>query len=199
MRSNYADIFNHDEDALDYDEDVLNESDPIRTGYDAALDWVAEQARVTGHSRVLELGSGTGNLTARLPDCHEIVCVDVSEKMEALSRKKVAHFSNRHFIKDNILAIFERKLGRFDAIVSTYAIHNLTESEKGHLFECLWTCLNEKGVAVVGDLMVEDEKDLETKIRSYGSAGHTEVVAALKEEFFWRLKNSIRELAHFGL
>lgn len=165
MRSTHADYFNHDEDASEYDDDVLNEDDPIRTGYDAVLDWVVEQAEVDEHSRVLELGSGTGNLTSRLPNCHELVCVDVSEKMEALCGQKVTRFSNRRFIKEDVLAVFERDLGTFDAIVSTYTLHHLTESEKKHLFECLWASLNENGVFVVGDLMAESEKDVTDKIQ----------------------------------
>ena len=62
MRSRHADRFSHDEEAAGYDRDVLDEADPIRTGYDALLDWVAKSAEPAPESRVLELGSGTGNL-----------------------------------------------------------------------------------------------------------------------------------------
>lgn len=147
MRSSHADRFNHDEDALGYDDDVRNETDPLRAGYEAVLDWVARNSNVASGSRVLELGSGTGNLTRRIPDCREIVCVDVSDQMEALSVEKVARFSNRRFIKDDVLAVFERDLGRFDSIVSTYTLHHLTEAEKALLFETLWVSMGSPWLA----------------------------------------------------
>jgi cyclopropane fatty-acyl-phospholipid synthase-like methyltransferase len=62
-RSANADIFNHDAEAARYDNDVRNEADPIRTGYQDVLRWVVQQAHITPSSRVLELGSGTGNLS----------------------------------------------------------------------------------------------------------------------------------------
>ena len=35
------DIYNHDEDAATYDQDVLRSDDPVREGYAEVLDWVA--------------------------------------------------------------------------------------------------------------------------------------------------------------
>ena len=58
MKSEFADKFNHDEDAPDYDQDVRNEADPIRAGYDALLNWVAAQTGTARSGRILELGSG---------------------------------------------------------------------------------------------------------------------------------------------
>ena len=66
MRSSHVDIYNHDEDAATYDQDVLRSEDPIREGYTQVLDWVVQNAAITEDSAVVELGSGTGNLTARL-------------------------------------------------------------------------------------------------------------------------------------
>jgi protein-L-isoaspartate O-methyltransferase len=66
MRSANADIFNHDTEAAGYDHEVRNEADPIRAGYQEVLGWVVQQAQIFPTSRVLELGSGTGNLSALL-------------------------------------------------------------------------------------------------------------------------------------
>lgn len=198
MRSSHADYFNHDQDAYGYDEDVRNTADPIRAGYDAVLDWVAEHSSISKRSRVLELGSGTGNLTVRLPDCQEIICVDVSQKMEALAHGKVSHFSNRRFIKDDVLAVFDRHIGPFDAVLSTYTLHHLTEDEKRYLFKHLWGVLNDGGVAIIGDLMVENQKELKNKIKDYRSQGIHDVAEALEEEFFWLLEQSVLALQNIG-
>ena len=89
MRSKHVDEYNHDEDADGYDADVAEEGDPIREGYKAVLDWVIQAADIHPGSRVLELGSGTGNLTARIPACAELVCVDISGRMEEIARPKL--------------------------------------------------------------------------------------------------------------
>ena len=178
MRSSHADYFNHDDGAVGYDDDVLNESDP--------------------ESRVLELGSGTGNLTSRLPEYHETICVDVSEKMEELALAKGARFPNRKFIKDDVLAVFDRNLGCFDSIVSTYTLHHLTEPQKVTLFGKLWSALNDGGVAVIGDLMVESADQLANKVTRYRNEGYEDVATALEEEFFWHLTEAICELERVG-
>ncbi len=46
MRSHHADTFNHDEWAAGYDADVADETNPIRAGYQATLEWVVERAAV---------------------------------------------------------------------------------------------------------------------------------------------------------
>src|SRR6516164_6041032 len=130
MRSANADIFNHDTEAADYDNDVLNEADPIRAGYRDVLRWVVRQAQITPSSRVLELGSGTGNLSELIASCGELVSVDVSGNMEAIAKLKVRHLTNRRFIKADILEVFAQELGKFDAVISTYAVHHLTDQEK---------------------------------------------------------------------
>ena len=66
MRSRHVDHFNHDTEVDGYDDDVADESNPVRNGYDATLDWVIEHAAVGRDDVVVDLGTGTGNLAARL-------------------------------------------------------------------------------------------------------------------------------------
>lgn len=198
MRSSHADYFNHDEDAPGYDVDVLNESDPIRTGYDAVLDWVVASAKMEPTARVLELGSGTGNLTQRLPRCRELICVDVSEKMEEIAKGKLSSLENRTFLQDDILAVFDRDLGTFDTILSAYAIHHLTEDEKGILFQQIRSSLNEGGIAVFGDLMLENAAARRDKIGQYRKIGNDIVAEAFDEEFFWHLDEALAALRNLG-
>ena len=68
----------------------------------------SEGARIISTSRVLELGSKTGNLASLIPRCGEFVCVDLSERMEAIAHSKLSHIPNRHFIKADILEVFEQ-------------------------------------------------------------------------------------------
>jgi len=197
-RSANADIFNHDNDAADYDDDVRNEADPIRTGYQDVLRWVVQQAQITSTSRVLELGSGTGNLSALIASCGELVSVDVSEKMEAMARCKVRHLANRRFIKADILEVFSQELGNFDAVISTYAVHHLTELEKQRLFALVRDHLLPSGAAVFGDLMVQNGSEKEEKIQHYLAKGDRATAQDISEEFFWSLDTAIADLKRLG-
>ena len=198
MRSKHVDDYNHDEWAEGYDADVAQEDNPIRAGYDALLDWVIRAADIRPDSRVLELGSGTGNLTARIPVCGELVCVDISQRMEEIARPKLAHLTQRSFIEDDILQVFERPLGKFDAIISTYTVHHLTREEKRLLFEQVWAHLVPGGRAAFGDLMLEDESQAAVKAAAYRAAGQPDVAESIEEEWFWRLDEDVAELEEIG-
>ena len=197
-RSANVDIFNHDADVADYDNDVRNEVDPIRTGYGDVLRWVIREAQITASSRVLELGSGTGNLSEMIASCGELVSVDVSENMEAIAKRKVQHLTNRRFIKADILEVFTQELGKFDAVISTYTVHHLTDQEKQRLFALVFDHLLPSGSAVFGDLMVQTSSEKETKIQQYLAKGDQAAVQAISEEFFWSLDTAIGDLERLG-
>jgi putative AdoMet-dependent methyltransferase len=198
MRSANADIFNHDSEAADYDQDVLNESDPIRAGYREVLSWVVQQAQITPTSRVLELGSGTGNLSQLIPSCGQLVSVDVSEKMEAIARLKLGHITHRQFIKADILEVFTQGLGQFDAVISTYVVHHLTDEEKRRLFELVFHRLLPGGRAVFGDLMMQTSSEKENKIQEYLTKGDPATAQGITEEFFWSLDIAVDDLERLG-
>jgi len=197
-RSANADIFNHDDEAADYDNDVRNEGDPIRTGYREVLRWVVQQAQITPTSRVLELGSGTGNLSELIASCGELVSVDVSENMETIAKGKMRHLANRRFIKADILEVFTQELGEFDAVISTYAVHHLTDQEKQQLFALVFDRLLPNGSAVFGDLMVQNSSEREEEIQKYLAKGDPATAQAISEEFFWSLDTAIDDLKRLG-
>ena len=201
MKSQYGDFFNHDNQAGRYDANVLNENDPIRAGYQAVLDWVSEQCRLTPDAVVLDLGCGTGNLSLRLQPAGQLVCVDISEKMLAQARQKLAHLDNVSFIQADLLIYFAGAAPnalRFDAIASTYTIHHLTEAEKPHLFERIYHALVPGGRAVFGDLMFADEAGREALIQHYQAQGNFGLVEDIHEEFFWLVDRAEAALSQLG-
>jgi len=193
-----ADIFNHDAEAAGYDNDVRNEADPIRTAYREVLRWVVQQAHITPSSRVLELGSGTGNLSELITSCGELVSVDVSENMEAIARGKVRHLANRRFIKTDILEVFSHELGEFDVVISTYTVHHLTDQEKKQLFALVFNHLLPTGAAVFGDLMLQYGSEKEEKIQQYLVRGDRATAEGIRDEFFWSLDTAIADLQRLG-
>ena len=198
MRSRYGDVFNHDDEADGYDFEVRNEKDPIRAAYGDVLRWVAREAHVNSTSRVLELGSGTGNLSSLIPACGALICVDLSGRMEAVARKKSAHLPNRRFIRADILEVFEHEIGPFNSVISAYTVHHLTDDEKGLLFAKVFTSLSPGGRAVFGDLMVQNSKAKALKIQEYVANGDTKTAQDIKEEFFWLIDAAVAELNQLG-
>jgi putative AdoMet-dependent methyltransferase len=198
MRSTYGESFNHDDEADGYDAQVRDERDPIRTGYDEVLEWVVSEARIISTSRVLELGSGTGNLSYLIPRCAELVCVDLSEKMEAIALLKLSHIPNRRFIKADILEVFEHVNPPFDSVISTYSVHHLTDDEKRLLFAKIFASLVRCGRAIFGDLMLQNGGEKALEIQKYLLNGDAKTAQALDEEFFWSIDAAVLDLANLG-
>ena len=199
MRSSHVDIYNHDEDAATYDQDVLRSGDPIREGYTEVLDWVAQNAGITRDSAVVELGSGTGNLTARLPPCRSLVCVDVSGEMSKIAKQKLRGASHISYVQADILEYFDADPPPFDVAISTYVVHHLTQKEKELLFDQFVQRLLPGGRALFGDLMLESAQEERVLIDHYRSIGDDATANAIEEEFFWHVDASVSYLRNLGL
>ena len=216
MQSQYGHVYNHDPWAHNYDRNVQNEADPIRTGYEATLNWVIEQAKIQPADCVLELGSGTGNLTVHIPECRQITCVDLSEKMTTQARAKLAGRTNIHFVQADVLAyLADDRLhtgapqfqadgpqfvdaSQFDVLVSTYTIHHLTEPEKQQLFAHIHRRLRPGGRAVFGDLMIANQASEPRVQQHFRDIGQPEVAEDIDEEFFRYVDSAQAGLAALG-
>jgi putative AdoMet-dependent methyltransferase len=184
VRSRHVEDFNHDELAAGYDEDVLDEADPIRTGYAYCLQWTVDRAEILPTSTVVDLGCGTGNTSALIPAASHLICVDISPKMMELARPKLAHLPRVEFVQADLLEFFDESR-EFDRLISTYAVHHLTEDEKGVLLRCVASGLRPGGIAVFGDLMFADRDDAAAMAEKY--AGLPEVFESFEEEHYWYL------------
>jgi putative AdoMet-dependent methyltransferase len=187
VRSRHVDEFNHDELAAGYDEDVTNETDPIRTGYAEALRWTVDRAEISPGSTVVDLGCGTGNTSALIPAASRLTCVDISTKMMELARPKLAHLPSVEFVQADLLEFVDERR-EFDRLISTYAVHHLTEDEKGTLLQRVASSLSPGGIAVFGDLMFADRAAAAAMAEKYAS--WPEVVESFAEEHYWYLDST---------
>jgi SAM-dependent methyltransferase len=116
---------------------------PHRTeGEAVVLEFIPHDAR-----RILDLGTGDGRLLALLridrPQV-EAVALDFSPPMLAAARKR--------FQGDRAVRVVEHNLeeplpdlGRFDAIVSSFAIHHCEDERKRELYAEIYAALNSGG------------------------------------------------------
>ncbi|HEY5869820.1 MAG TPA: methyltransferase domain-containing protein [Candidatus Tectomicrobia bacterium] len=106
-----------------------------------------------GALRVLELGTGTGNLTQKLLDRFPqstVVGYDVSTEMLARARAKLASVRARVQLHQGDISHITFP-GPFDAVISAIAVHHVPPPAKPVLFHRLYTALRPGGVLVIGD------------------------------------------------
>jgi putative AdoMet-dependent methyltransferase len=142
--------------ASSYDADVSKGVGFPFDGYDRVLDRVVELAAITPGMEVLELGPGTGNLTAQLVAAGAAVwAVDFSAEMLALAREKAptARFAQAGLM-DDYPPDFRRPYAR---VVSTYTFHELPLADKLILLRRLVDeYLHPGGRIIIGDIGFPD-------------------------------------------
>lgn len=131
--------------------DYLERADSIshrEEGEAALLEFVPLNAR-----RILDLGTGDGRLLALVREAMarqgqsrtEAVAVDFSPAMLEAVRKRFADEKSVTVVAHNL---DERlpELGRFDAVISSFAIHHLVHERKRALYGEIYELLNPGGV-----------------------------------------------------
>ena len=145
MGREFVNIF--DEWADSYDASVTG-NDPeykdVFEGYEAILDEVVKRASV----RIVEFGTGTGNLTAKLIAAgNDVIGIEPNEKMREMTAKR---FPN-HEIIDGDLLQFDIENKEVNAFVSSFVFHHLTDEEKGEALKAYASLLPAGGKVVFAD------------------------------------------------
>jgi tRNA (cmo5U34)-methyltransferase len=116
----------------------------------ALLDYLPDDLEV---NRILELGSGTGNLTVLLAERYptaKIELVDVSSDSLDECRKRIG-IDDRFRYRTQDFRSLDAADGSFDLVVSSIAIHHLTSDEKPKLFAELCRVLRPGGMFAYAD------------------------------------------------
>jgi tRNA (cmo5U34)-methyltransferase len=101
-----------------------------------------------GTRRILDLGTGDGRLLALVRSAHpdtEAVAVDFSPAMLEAARKRFAGDSRVSVVELDMDSSLP-KLGPFDAVISSFAIHHLVHERKRALYAEIYGLLNSEGV-----------------------------------------------------
>lgn len=153
-----------DEWSKDYDA-AVKQSDASQlypfAGYQKVLKFLRDCVFSKGKPTVLDIGFGTAALTQQLYEggC-KIYGLDFSSKMLALAQSKMpeATLLQADFTNGLPKILCEQ---RYDIILSSYAIHHLSELKQEPFLLELLSLLNAQGIVLLGDIMFENQTQLE--------------------------------------
>ncbi|MDF2844284.1 MAG: methyltransferase [Herbinix sp.] len=160
-------------------------------GYKNVLNDIYTQVRQKEYAEILDIGFGTGIITTRLYDLgYKITGVDFSDKMIGIAQQKMpgAALIKWDFSKDLPEEIINQ---RFDYIVSTYALHHLTDTEKIHFINSITHMLKPNGKILIGDVSFETRTELEECKENYFEFWDSDEVYFVAEEMIDSLNHNL--------
>lgn len=161
-----------DQWAEDYEQSVaLSDADdryPF-AGYRDILDTICRNVLSQGAKDVLDIGFGTGTLSAALyaQGCR-IYGQDFSARMIELAQAKMpdARLYQGDFSKGLVPELCARQ---YDAIVATYSLHHLTDAQKIDFLRALLPLLKQDGCIFIGDVAFRTRGELKACRNAAGS------------------------------
>lgn len=158
-------------------------------GYKGVLNYIYKQVREKNNSSILDIGFGTGVLTTQLYNKgYNITGIDFSSNMIDIAKQKMpqATLINWDFSKG---LPDEIKNHHFDYIISTYAIHHLTDKDKINFIKMLSHLLNKTGKILLGDISFETRDQLEKCKEQYNEYWDNDEIYFIAEELNENLNN----------
>lgn len=148
--------------AGDYDRTVQISAESDRypfAGYKQILNTIYNELMQESHSDILDVGFGTGVLTTQLYQAgHQIDGTDFSPEMIRLAREKMPEANLIEFdIHDGLPEAIQSK--HYDAIVSSYTLHHLTDMEKVEFIQMLLARLKTVGEFISAILLFLTERN----------------------------------------
>ena len=112
--------------------------------------------------KIIDLGCGTGNLSRKILAAHpkaSLTCIDLAEKMLAMARTKIGE-SRRVSFRQGDIRDFNYS-GKYDAIVSSMALHHIEKKEKPRFYRKLHDVLRREGVFYAIDIFTSSSRHLQ--------------------------------------
>ena len=113
---------------------------------------------------VVEFGTGTGNLTAKLMEAgYKVTGIEPNEAMRKVTGERFPKIS----VIDGDLLAFDAP-ENIDTFVSTYVFHHLTDVEKVNAIKKYANLLSKGGKVVFADTVFTTEEAKQAQIGKYG-------------------------------
>ncbi|MFT9498198.1 class I SAM-dependent methyltransferase [Anaerosolibacter sp.] len=185
-----------DQWASSYDQTVYgsdNEYSEVFENYDGILNTMYQLVADKRSGTILEIGTGTGNLTKLLYDTgFNVIGVEPSQEMRRITRSKLPSIEviNGHFLQVPIAR-------PVDAIVTSYAFHHLNLTEKRNAIEYLDRFLNKEGKIVIADTMFESEEYKRELYKKVEASKSFALLNDLNTEYYEYLKDVCKIFEEF--
>ncbi|QBP40459.1 class I SAM-dependent methyltransferase [Paenisporosarcina antarctica] len=177
MGREFVEIF--DEWVHSYDESVSGKDPEYRdvfTKYDEILLAVAKKSFGT----VVEFGTGTGNLTAKLIAAgYSVIGIEPNAAMRTVTAKRFPELT----IVDGDLLVFEAPQ-KVDTFVSTYVFHHLKDPDKEKALSLYASLLPIGGKIVFADTVFTSEEAKQAQISKERARGFNNVADDLEREYY---------------
>lgn len=151
-------------------------------GYKDVLGTIYKTIMEKQNAVVLDIGFGTGTLTAKLYEngC-SIYGQDFSARMIELAAQKMpkANLYQGDFSQGLVKELLRQN---YDFIVATYSLHHLSDKQKITLLHTLRCCLNPRGQILIGDVAFENRSQLEQCRKEAGDDWDDEEIYFVAEE-----------------
>lgn len=138
------------------------------------VDLIAIGKKKSGDFRVLEIGAGTGVTTEVLLRSwpHAIIeAIDLSEPYLAKARQHLNEFSNVQFIQAD--GVDYRSLGQFDAVVSTYCLHEVPLNIRKQIVKNAAANLKKGGhLLLIDSLQLGDRQEFDWALKQFPKDFH---------------------------
>ena len=150
--------------ADNYDKSVgVSDEDGIYpfAGYKIILNEIYNRVLNSFAKTVLDIGFGTGTLTTKL---YEQGCIiygqDFSDRMIEIAQEKMP---KAKLFQGDFSNGLERPLllNKYDAIIATYSLHHLTDTQKVTFIKSLLMLLNDGGCLYIGDVAFDTRTSLQ--------------------------------------
>ncbi|WP_017379203.1 class I SAM-dependent methyltransferase [Paenisporosarcina sp. TG-14] len=177
MGREFVEIF--DEWVHSYDESVSGKDPEYRdvfAKYDEILLAVAKKSFGT----VVEFGTGTGNLTAKLIAAgYSVIGIEPNAAMRTVTAKRFPELT----IIDGDLLVFEAPQ-KVDTFVSTYVFHHLKDPDKEKALSLYASLLPIGGKIVFADTVFTSEEAKQAQISKERARGFNNVADDLEREYY---------------
>ena len=151
-------------------------------GYKEILNEIYKRILSSSAKKVLDVGFGTGTLTSKLYEQGiEIYGQDFSKRMIELAQMKMpkAQLFQGDFTHGLVKPLLKQK---YDAIIATYSLHHLTDTQKVYFLNNLIELLNDDGYIYIGDIAFKTRVELQECMNKAGDDWDDEEVYFVFDE-----------------